>query len=452
MNKLLAINLFLYSSIGTGIANDSETKFSDKSKSVKPNFIIIMADDMGYGDIGCYGNRYIKTPNLDRMADEGIRFTDFHSNGACCSPTRAALLTGRYQQRTGVTLVITAKDHRDAGLPLAEVTIAEVLKKEGYTTGIFGKWHLGYPKKFNPVYQGFDEFIGFVSGNIDYHSKVDMEGYYDWWDGAELTNQRGYSTDLIHENSMDFIKRNKESPFLLYIAHEAPHGPYQNRESKADRYPGGILGVDHPGANVEKNIPPIYKDMIEILDETIGETLNILKELNLDNKTIVIFCSDNGANNNGSNGVLSGFKASVWEGGHRVPAIIRWPDYIKPGLTSQETILTMDIFPTILELAGVENYRNIDGKSFAGHLLYNKPLTPRTLFWQHADKYAARKGNWKLIIPGNNASPELYNLNLDLREMNNVADKYPKILNELLLELKEWKKDVTTGVEIISLL
>ena len=193
----------------------------------KPNIIIIVADDLGYGDLSIFGNKNINTPNIDKLGLEGIVFTDFHSNGSVCSPTRAALLTGKYQQRVGVSGVITAKNHRDKGLSTDEITFANIAKESGYKTGIFGKWHLGYDPVYNPINQGFDEFIGFVSGNVDYHSHIDQEGYKDWWFDNELNEEVGYSTDLISKHSIDFIKKNKDENFLLYIAHESPHYPFQ---------------------------------------------------------------------------------------------------------------------------------------------------------------------------------------------------------------------------------
>lgn len=418
----------------------------------KPNFIIILADDMGYGDISCYGNTQIMTPNLDQMAKEGVRFLDFHSNGAVCSPTRASLLTGKYQQRTGITDVITAKDHREIGLSLSQKTIAEALKNEGYATGIFGKWHLGYDEKYNPIHQGFDEFTGYVSGNIDYQSHIDQAGYPDWWKADKVENEKGYSTNLITNNAIDFIKRHKEKPFLLYIAHEAPHFPYQGLNSKAIRLPhspGTVNRDEIPSNGPAKDIFPVYKEMIEILDSDIGKTLNILKELKLDKNTFVIFCSDNGALKPGSNGMLNGFKGSVWEGGHRVPAIVRWPEHIKPGWLSQEVILTMDIFPTLLELAGSVKHSKIDGVSIANHLLYQKPLAPRTLYWQYGNKYAVREGKWKLVVLGLNAKPELYDMILDCEEKNNIAEDHLNIVNVLQSEYKKWELNVNKGVKKI---
>lgn len=431
-----------------GGALHASPKLPPDQATRKPNIILIMADDLGYGDIGSYGNTTVKTPNLDRLAREGIRFTDFHSNGVVCSPTRAALLTGRYQQRSGVSGVITAKSHRHEGLPLKEVTLAEALKGEGYVTGMFGKWHLGYDKQYNPIQQGFDEFIGFVSGNIDYHSHVDQEGYYDWWKGDELINQKGYSTDLIARNANDFIERHKDEPFFLYIAHEAPHYPFQNRQSKADRAPGGQLGKDFPAAGSEEAVAAIYKDMIEIMDEAIGSTLNVLKTSGLERHTVVIFCSDNGASRQGSNGNLRGRKGSVWEGGHRVPAIVRWPGAIEAGRVSNATGMTMDIFPTVMELVGMSNaFHAVDGVSLSSHLLHAQPLPERMLFWQHVDQrgnhhYAVRDGQWKLVLPAGQQEAGLFNLEKDIRESRDIASRNSRRVASMLEELDVWKIDV----------
>ena len=447
----IPISFIVSTSLVFGSVQNIESQVLPKSlKTDKPNFIIIMADDMGYGDISCYGNQQIKTPNLDRMAKQGVRFIDFHSNGAVCSPTRAALLTGKYQQRTGITGVITAKSHREVGFALSEHTFAEALKKNGYSTGIFGKWHLGYDPKYNPVNQGFDEFIGYVSGNVDYQSHVDQEGNADWWVADKLKNENGYSTDLISRNAIKFIEKQQGKPFLLYIAHEAPHSPYQNRSSKGDRYPGAKNGIDFPTSGSEKDVATMYKDMVEILDEGIGETISTLKRLGLYENTIVLFFSDNGATSKGSNGFLRGFKGSVWEGGHRVPAIIQWPGHIKSGWISNETVLTMDIFPTMLDLAGIVKPKEIDGVSLVNHLLLQKPLDSRPLFWDTGRSIAARKGKWKLVLPEPNSKPELYDLEKDLEEKDNVADQNPSIVNELLSELKEWKVNVNKGVKKIS--
>ena len=202
----------------------------EAQRQEKPNIIIIMADDMGYGDLSSYGSTFINTPNLDKMAAEGIKFTDFHSNGSVCSPTRAALLTGKYQQRLDIDGVVTAKNHRDKGLATSEKTFAEAIKAAGYVTGMFGKWHVGYQTKFNPINQGFDEYIGYVSGNVDYHSHIDQEGYEDWWEGDTLKSEKGYSTDLITKHSVDFIKRHKDILFyfIFLMKHLTGHFKAEN--------------------------------------------------------------------------------------------------------------------------------------------------------------------------------------------------------------------------------
>lgn len=201
----------------------------------KPNIIVILTDDMGYGDLACYGNKRTKTPYLDKLAQGGIRFLDFHSNGVVCSPTRAALLTGKYPQSVGISGVITAKSHRHVGLDTSEVLIPEVLKKLDYKTGIIGKWHLGYDTTYSPVKQGFDIFKGYTSGNVDYISHYDQENNFDWWLNTDKSHEKGYTTDLITKHSISFIEQNRNSPFFLYVGHEAPHAPYQVRESAPER-------------------------------------------------------------------------------------------------------------------------------------------------------------------------------------------------------------------------
>tara|TARA_A100001015_G_scaffold75281_1_gene83513 strand:- start:908 stop:2221 length:1314 start_codon:yes stop_codon:yes gene_type:complete len=404
----------------------------------RPNIIIIMADDLGYGDLSIYGNKKIQTPSIDRLGNEGILMTDFHSNGSVCSPTRAALITGKYQQRVGISGVITAKSHRDKGLSLAEKTFAESAKKAGYKTGIFGKWHLGYDPKFNPIYQGFDEYIGFVSGNVDYHSHVDQEGFEDWWKGSELKIEEGYSTDLISKHAVDFIERNKDESFLLYIAHEAPHYPIQGRKSKATRKVGG----DFSPVNKGQNKAELYKEMIEVMDEGIGHVLQTLEKLELDKKTVVFFFSDNGGTKSGSNGSLKGFKGSVWEGGHRVAAMVWSPELIAAGQISNQTLMTMDVYPTIADLIGLEIPKGLDGISFKDHLLSGKKMTERLLFWEFNSSVAIRKNQLKLVINRKEKLPQLFNLEEDIGENNDLANEHPEMVEEMIKQIKIWQKEV----------
>jgi arylsulfatase A-like enzyme len=413
------------------------------NQAYRPNIIVIMADDLGYGDIGCYGSETIKTPNIDALARGGMRFTDYHSNGAVCSPTRAALLTGRYQQRCGIEGVVTAAKHRHTGMALKEVTFAEVLKDHGYVTGLFGKWHVGYSVEFNPVKQGFDEFIGYVSGNVDYHSHIDQVGIDDWWKDGKKVPEEGYSTDLITRHGIDFIERHKDEPFCLYLPHEAPHYPFQGRGDPPERLPGGKKGKKTKG----QEIPRAYKDMVEIMDEGIGRIVETVKRLGLERRTFIFFCSDNGAAKNGSNGVLSGYKGSLWEGGHRVPAIAYWPKKIKPGTVTHRTVLGMDLFPTMLSVAGAKLpvRLKLDGVNLLPMLMDNEKLPERTMFWRHGNQRAVRRGPWKLRIEGKNV--ELYDLDEDLGEKKNLADARPEMVKALGDELSVWERDVSAGVK-----
>ncbi|MEM9327176.1 MAG: sulfatase-like hydrolase/transferase, partial [Bacteroidota bacterium] len=323
---------------------------AERVENIRPNIIIILADDLGYGELGCYGNANIQTPHLDQLAANGLRFTDFHSNGAVCSPTRAALMTGRYQQRSGIEGVVYAfGEKREVGLPIAEETMADLLKEEGYATGLVGKWHLGYRKEFNPVRQGFDEFVGYVSGNVDYHSHYDGVGIYDWYDKEDSLYEEGYTTDLITQHSIAFIQRNKDQPFFLYIAHEAPHYPFQVRSDPAFRVPGGDPSQVGREGDVEQKI----MRMTEIMDEGIGAVWQTLKDLDLDQNTLIFFLSDNGGEPRANNSPLRGHKGHLWDGGHRVPAIAHCPGRIASGVTDQ-TAMSMDLLPTVLAISGAE--------------------------------------------------------------------------------------------------
>jgi arylsulfatase A-like enzyme len=422
-------------------------------KDSMPNFVIIMADDLGYGDISCYGNTYINTPNIDKLASEGVRFTDFHSNGAVSSPTRAALMTGKYQQRTGIEGVVTAKSHRHVGLNLDEITIAEELKKYNYNCGMYGKWHLGYSKEYNPTLQGFDDYTGFVSGNIDYHAHIDQEGYLDWWKGATIDNEPGYSSDLITEYGVKYIKEHNpqktNKPFFLYLPHEAPHGPYQRRIDKVLREVGkaGTLAVNND------SIPLIYKEMIEVMDEGVDRIMQALKEIGEYENTMVIFLSDNGANINGNNGVLRGYKGGVYEGGTRVPAIITYPNKIKKGTINKQTILTMDVLPTVLDFIGKKpGAENIDGISIKENLINETKLPDRDVFFAYKDKSFIRSGMWKMVRKKdkNEYVFELYNLSVDLSERDDLGSENPDLMINMKEKFEMWETDVREGVELIS--
>jgi len=407
----------------------------DSLEVQKPNFVIIMADDLGYGDLGSYGQLSYQTPNLDSMAANGLMFTDYHSNGAVCTPTRAALLTGKYQQMVGMEGVIYVRGKtRQTGLDTSNVTLAELLKSAGYATGVVGKWHLGYRPEYNPVHQGFDFFRGYVSGNIDYHSHYDNAGIYDWWDGLDSVSETGYVTDLLSKNATNFIKENQQEPFCLYIAHEAPHWPYQGRNDPADRFPD----TEFNSQGSRQDYAGAYQEMVEVMDESVGAVLNVLDSLQLSENTLVFFCSDNGAVDSlGNNGVLRGHKSQLWEGGHRVPAIAYWPGTINPGSTDA-TVLSMDVLPTLLSLAESTIPASFSTTGIDFSPVFNSEALPeRTTFWRYRGQQAVRQGDWKLLMRQD--STYLFDLQQDIAEQQNLAGDQPEKVSELLDTLSQWE-------------
>jgi len=422
-----------------------------KSANARPNIVLVVADDMGYGDCGCFGSDYIKTPNIDTVAERGVRFSDFHSNGALCSPTRAALLTGRYQQRSGIEGVISAKNHRHVGLPFEERTFAEVLKGAGYRTALFGKWHLGYEKRFNPSKRGFDEFVGFVSGNIDYRSHIDQVGIEDWWKADELTPEDGYTTDLVTKHGLRFIedgvREDRYRPFCLYLAHECPHYPYQGPHDDAYRTPGNPRPINGPREDKRQ----AYKEMMECMDAGIGKILDCVRANGIEENTLVFFFSDNGPSGPGSAGTLRGGKGTVWEGGHRVPAAACWPGTIPPGTETDATCIGMDLFPTMLAMAGVEPPPGLelDGADIMPVMTGGAPRLERDLFWRLKGKRAVRSGKWKLVLGERDAEErELFDLETDLSESENLAGDRPDLADELEKKLVAWETDVSMGEQL----
>lgn len=409
----------------------------------QPNIVLIMADDLGYGSLGCYGHPEIKTPNIDALAATGIRFTDFHSNGAMCTPTRAALMTGRYQQRcawvpdTELTPLFrkqraeNLKQRWAWGVSRDELFLPELLKQSGYRSTLIGKWHLGYDRKFHPMSQGFDEFRGFIGGAVDYHSHVSEAGSkeLDWWKNEQIANEEGYATDLLTRYATEFISENKQRPFFLYLAHGAPHTPLQGRQ-----------------AGQKKPATKEYQEMIEVLDESVGAVVQSLRKHGLEKNTLLIFCSDNGSappKGFAANGSLQGNKGSMLEGGHRVPFIANWPGVIPGGRTSGEVVMSMDLLPTFARLAGASTpeKHKIDGINLVPILKGEAKAPPRNLHWLFGDAWAIRKGSWKLIGTGDRPQ-SLYQLEDDLSEKNNLIKQKPEMANELLELHRKWIAEV----------
>jgi len=401
-----------------------------------PNIIVILADDLGCGDISLY-NGWVKTPRIDQMAREGMTFTDFHSNSSVCSPTRAAFLTGRYQQRVGIVDVIVGKDEPDQGIPPSTPTIASVFQKNGYATALFGKWHCGYMDKFNPVHLGFDEFVGFLHGAADYHR------HGAWRNGLAPEDAKGYSTDIITDRSVDFIKRHKDQPFFLYVAHQAVHNPYQTRDDTPEK-----READWKQNAVNDVNRPRYKRILEDLDKSVGEVLDTVNELGLAQNTLVFFWSDNGdVRMSPVERPYRGGKFSQYEGGHRIPAVAWWPGRIKADTRSDAFLVGFDLFPTLTDIAGIskDNPANLDGTSARDAILHQKPMAARDIFFGYEPKLGTgmRHGDWKMILKGDDV--QLYNLGNDLKETTNVAPDNPDVVAFMRQAIERFKQTVTPG-------
>lgn len=436
------------------------------SKTERPNFIIIMVDDMGFAGVSCFGNPYFETPEIDQLAAQGIRFTDFHSSGTVCSPTRTGLLTGRYQQRAGIEAVIHPySDHPEhrKGLQTKETTFAELLNDAGYRTGMVGKWHQGYPDNspdYHPEEHGFEEFIGYHSGNIDFVSHVGDHNQHDWWHGKTRTTEDGYATDLINRYADEFVRRHgkDDAPFCLYISHLAIHNPIQVRGDPVRRTEEEWTRWNWKEHSEEERIEKL-KGMTLPIDEGVGILRKTLSELGIDKNTLILFFSDNGGTREGpsSSPKFRGLKGSVYEGGHRVPAIAWWPGKIPAEKTSDELLISLDIMPTLLSLAGVNHDTlMLDGRDFSPVLLRQESLPRRPLYWASLSNSgnrseALRDGPWKLVVQHPNAKPgtfqnpqlELYNLESDPGEMTSLIERHPAKAAKMHQQIQQWFNDVT---------
>ena len=428
--------LLLVCGLITGCQSSGST--ADPSASATPpNIVVILADDLGCRDLALYDG-WVKTPHLEQMAREGMRFTDFHTNSSVCSPTRVAFLTGRYQQRAGVVDVIVGAREPDSGILPSIPTISRVFKDNGYATALFGKWHCGHQDKYNPIHHGFDEFVGFLNGGSDYHR------HGGWRVGLKQQDVPGYTTHIITDRGVDFIKRNKEKPFFLYLSHAAVHNPYQTVDDTPETRQPGTKWSAVNDAN-----RPRYKKILEDLDQSVGKILDTLNEQGLADNTLVFFFSDNGAVGMAPQQYrkLRGGKFSQYEGGHRVPAIAWWPGKIKPGTRSDAMVVGFDLFPTFTDIADLSasNPDNLDGKSFKDHLFKQVAFPDRDIFFGYEPKLgtAMRSGKWKMIIKEDDI--QLYDLKADIKETTNVADQHPDRVKAMQEAIERFKQKVTPG-------
>lgn len=402
-----------------------------------PNIVVIFTDDQGYGDLSCFGSKTIRTPHADRLAADGVKFTDFYVCASICSPSRVGLLTGRYPIRTGITRVLFPRDK--VGLSDREITIADGLKARGYATACIGKWHLGHHVPFLPTRHGFDFYYGIPYSN-------DMQPVHIYHNETVHLQEVDQSmlTELYTEQALKFIKQSKDRPFFLYLPHTMPHVPL----FVSDRFKGKSKGG-------------LYGDVIECIDWSTGQILDALRQYGIEENTLVIFTSDNGPwlekkDKGGNAGPLRDGKFSVYEGGFREPFVARWPAQIPAGTVVNEPAMTLDFLPTFLSLAGAEvpSDRPIDGKNIAD-LLRGKGRSPHEMicYYRGTNLSAVRVGNWKYHRSRQTGRgekrktlpPELYDLSEDIGEKNNVAAEHPDVVEKIENRIKTWNPGVKPG-------
>jgi N-acetylgalactosamine-6-sulfatase len=390
----------------------------------RPNIVLILADDLGSNDLGCYGAPSIRTPRIDALAREGVRFTQAYATPEC-TPTRTSILTGRYQQRVGgLECAIGVgnvgrydeaewlQKRGELGLPGELSALPRSLKKMGYRTALTGKWHLGYERKFWPMHHGFDVSEGILGGNADYHTHKEENGQLVYFRGDRIEDRPGHTTDVITNAALDFLKQQRAGePFFLYLPYTAPHAPMQ----------------------------PGYRELVEQMDTRVGDVLDQLRRSGLEQNTLVLFLSDNGADANGSNAPLRGKKSSVFEGGIRVAWMMKWPGVLKAGTTFTQPAMTIDLLPTLVPGAGPT-----DGVDLMPALTARQPLAERTLLWRYRrmknTRKAARLGDWKLIH--DNEQRYLFHLAEDPLEKTNLYAERPAVVKDLEERLKRWEADV----------
>ena len=411
---------------------------AQNAPSKKPNFVIIMADDLGYGDIGTFGAKDIRTPNIDKLATNGLKFTSFYSTSPVCSPSRFGLLTGRYPRRQGIDGVFFPESFN--GIPKEELTIAEALKTKGYSTGIVGKWHLGHHRQFLPLQNGFDEYFGIPYSN-------DMQGtvYLRGNDVVQYNIDQHFTTKTYTDEAISFIEKHKKESFFLYLPHTMPHLPLYASPAFEGKSQRGLYG-----------------DVIEELDWSVGQVIEALKKNGIEENTLVIFTSDNGPwtifdIEGGSAGNLRNGKGTTFEGGQRVPTVFQWPAKIKAGSIYEDLALHLDIFPTILKLAGYQTTlpNPIDGEDVSQILTANgKRKGDEFIYYSNGKIEAFRKGDWKIRLAQATSKnylngkevpatePFLFNLKEDVSETNNLYQSKPEKVAELLAALDKKVKSI----------
>jgi arylsulfatase A-like enzyme len=407
-----------------------------------PNVVLVLMDDIGYGDLGSYGASDAKTPNLDRLAREGVRLTDAYANGPMCSPTRAALISGRYQQRVGIEWALSAINDRNRSLPVTPTALPALLKQRGYVTGLVGKWHLGFNPQMGPNAHGFDEFFGFLGGAADYYTHRNGAGAHDLYENTTAVETPGYLTDEISRRATVFIDRHRTERFFLEVAYNAVHWPFQPpdlppSDPRRNNVPRPSEVGDRRLFQMPDDTPPAtradYVKILENADSGVGTILAALERNGLARNTLVVFTNDNGGEWLSRNAPLYHRKGTLWEGGIRVPLILRWPERLPAGTTSNQVAITMDLTRSVLAATGTElpaGYQP-DGVNILPMLEGQAPVTDRDLFWRIArperQQKAVRSGRWKMLVDGGQYL--LFDLEADPGERTDLAARHPERLS-----------------------
>jgi arylsulfatase A-like enzyme len=403
-----------------------------------PNIVFIMADDLGYADVGCYGRPELSTPNIDRIAVRGVRLTQGYANSAVCSATRLALITGRYQYRLPLGLEEPLAGKNDVGLPSDHPTLPSLLQQADYRTALVGKWHLGVPPRFGPLNSGYQQFYGMYSGAADYYSHNNTRGGHDLWEGAESVHDDGYLTDLLGDQAVATIEdfAEGEAPFLLSLHFNAPHWPWEapGDRAESDRLRGSAL------RHYDGGTQQTYYRMIQAMDLQIGRVLQALDMHGLADDTIVTFTSDNGGERFSDTWPFTGIKTELLEGGLRVPSLVCWPTRIPAGQVSDQVAITMDWFMTLIEAAGVTPDADYppDGMSLLPMLTGACAPVPRKLFWRYKTnaQRALRDGDYKYLKIRDNSF--LFNVVADPRERANLWYRERDVAERLVREWQAW--------------
>ena len=417
----------------------------DVSAAGRPNILFILADDLGWGDLSCYGRPDFQTPNLDRLAKEGVRFTNAYSAAPVCTPTRVAFHTGRYPARLSVGLEepltarrILADRVKSIGIPYDHPTVSSLIRKAGYETALIGKWHVGYLPDFGPLKYGFEEFFGITSGAGDHFSHTDPAGEPDLFEGETPVKKVGYLTELLTDRAVQYIRRPRKKPFYLSLHYTSPHWPWQG---PGDKRTSGTFKPGPVGFSAGGSIK-IYGEMMKSLDAAVGTVMNALRSAGLDKNTLVIFTSDNGGERFSYNWPFTGAKFDLHEGGIRVPAIVRWPGVATASQVSDQPVITMDWTATMTAAAGAapDPRYFFDGDDLTPVLAGKQPLYDRHFFWRTRTQEAMRSGNWKYFRQDNKEF--LFDLSADEREQADFAEKEPRTLSRLRAGFDKWRSEM----------